>query len=244
MQNFSWKTALDKLPVALRTTWASLHCWMLGCGSSTTMCLLVMMSGSLGTLGTMTCRLVLFGILAQWLWLLVDTRISRGINDKIVHFLLGDTTKQMSLLIQKITRVGSRNCSLGDSRGCVSLFCRTRNTAAYSHWLCLRSIDWIWNASGCICSRGRLTHNDSTTNLWNSKKVSRRRTWRIGIHCPCIVDQDVVYVDPRWTNRARNAWCTSSSNCTLMLDLMLLLVFLHLSSCLVAWTCSNIDIAC
>jgi len=234
MQNLSRETALHKLPVSLRSTWISLHCWMLSCGSTTAMCLLVVMSGSLGTFGAMACWLVLFWILGQWLRLLVDTRIRRRVNDEIVHLLLGNITKQMWLLIHEIPRIRSRNCSLRNSSGCIPFFCRTRNTAAHPDWFCLGNIDGIRNVCRRIRCRGRLTHNDSTTYLWSSYNVTSWSVRGIRIHSSCIVDQDVVYIDPRWTNRARNAWSTSCSNRTLMLGWMLLLVFLHLSSCLVA----------
>jgi len=231
MQNFSRETALHKLPVSLWSTWISLHSWMLSCGSTTTMSLLMVMGGSLGTFGAVASWLVLFWVLGQWLWLLVDTRICRRINDEIVHLLLGDITKQMRLLIQKIPRIRSGNCSLRNSRGRIPFFCRTRDTATNPDWFCLGNINGICNACRCVRCRGGLTHDDSTAYLWSSYSWSIRG---VGIHCSCIVNQDVVYVDPRWTNRARNAWSTTCSNRTLMLGWMLLLVFLHLSSCLVA----------
>lgn len=131
------------------------------------------MGGSLGTFGTVASRLILFRIFGQWLWLLVDTRIGRRVNDEIVHLLLGDITKQMRLLIQKISRIRSRNCSLRDSSSCIPFFCRTRNTAATSDWLCLGNIDGIWNGCGRICCRGRLTHDYSTSYLWSSYNAPR-----------------------------------------------------------------------
>lgn len=235
MQNFGRETTFHKLPVTLRsTTWITLHSRMLSCGSTTAMCLWVVMGGSLGTFGAMACWLILFRILGQWLRLLVDTRISRRVNNEIVHLLLGDITKQMRLLIQEISRIRSRNCSLRDSSYCIPFFCRARYTATTPDRFCLRYINGVCNACGRVRSRGRLTHNDSSAYLRSSYNVCRRSIRGIGIHCSCIVDQDVVYVDPRRTNCTRNAWCASCSNRTLVLGWMLLLVFLHLSSCLVA----------
>lgn len=165
MQNFCREAALHELPVALRSTGATFNCRVLGSGCTTAMCLVVMMVGSLGTLGTVAGRLVLFRILGQRLWLLMDTRIGLSVNDKIVHLFLRNMANGMRLLIDKITRVRSAYRNLGNSHRCIPLFCRTRETAAAASWFSVRCVNRICDACSCVSRRGRLTHNDPTGYL-------------------------------------------------------------------------------
>ena len=240
MQNFGRKAAFNKLPASL--VLSILHGRMFSSCSSTTMCLLVMMIRPLRAFGAKACSLMLLWILHQLGLVLMDTRVACRIYHKVVHLLgwnnLVPNINRLMLLIEKISWVGSTICCLRYSRNSIPLFCGTRHTTtpAFSQGrinrlrvgVCSIRI-WWW-----------LTHYDPAACLRGTSYIA---ILGAGI---CrnggVVNHYVADIYARRTSCARNAWSANSrsSRC----KIMLLLVFLHLCGCLIARTCSNIDIVC